>query len=299
MADVRNPSDLTSASFNRKAFVGFGAGASLAASSIAAALAQGTGFGAPHAPIVAENDPAIVVERVKLVRPDTTIDGYAAYPKTLATTTPSVVIVHHIWGVDAQIRDTVRRYAKAGFSAIAPDLFSRSLVPSGDGATDFSLFIPAYSSLKDPVVAGDLLAGRAWIQTKATHAKIGITGFCMGGGITLKQIIGRTDYQAASMFYGGLLPGWKRGEPVTPAAFAYADTIAIPLMGSFGERDTSPDITPDQARELFARLKAPHDVKIYAEAGHAFFDDTRASYVASAAADAWTRTLGWFRTYLT
>ncbi len=50
---------------------------------------------------------------------------------------------------------------------------------------------------------------------------------------------------------------------------------------------------------MFARLTAPHDVKIYDEAGHAFFDDTRASYVPSAAADAWARTLAWFHKYLT
>ena len=55
---------------------------------------------------------------------------------------------------------------------------------------------------------------------------------------------------------------------------------------------------PDDVRAMFARLTVPHDLKIYDEAGHAFFDDTRASYVPSAAADAWTRTLGWFQRYL-
>jgi carboxymethylenebutenolidase len=68
-------------------------------------------------------------------------------------------------------------------------------------------------------------------------------------------------------------------------------------MGSFGARDTS--IKPEDVRAMFARLSAPHDVKIYDEAGHAFFDDTRSSYVPSAAADAWARTLAWFKTYLT
>jgi carboxymethylenebutenolidase len=277
---------------NRKTFVGITAGAVGTASSIATALAQATGFGAPHDPIVPENDPAIVTERVTLTRPDTTIDAYAAWPKHVTATTPGVVVVQHIWGVDAQIRDVVRRYAKEGFIAIAPDIFARSHPPSGDGTSEIGLFFPAAKALKDDVVAGDLLAGHDWIHTKAAKAKIGITGFCMGGGIVLQQVIGRTDYQAASMFYGSVHPGGD-------TAFTYASKITVPLMGNFGAKDTSKDIQPADVEKMFSLLTAPHDAKIYPEAGHAFFDDTRKAYVATAASDAWTRTLGWFRTYLT
>jgi carboxymethylenebutenolidase len=291
MAHTDDPTTLTSATFSRKAFVGISAGAAGVASTIAAALAEGAGFGMPHPPIVAENDPTIATAHVMLTRPDTAIDAYAAWPKTITATTPAVVVVQHIWGVDAQIRDTVRRYAKEGFIAIAPDLFARSHPPSGDGTSDISLFVPAARALQDDVVAGDLLAGRDWIHTKAARANVGITGFCMGGGIVLKQVIARTDYATASMFYGGVHPGGD-------TEFMYADMITVPLMGSFGARDTSKDIQPADVEKLFSLLKAPHDVKIYAEAGHAFFDDTRKAYVASAAADAWTRTLRWFRTYL-
>lgn len=299
MSDLQNPDERTAAAFNRKAFVGLSAGAGFAVTSIASAMAHDTNFGAPHPPIVAENDPAITALALKLARPDTTIDAYAAYPKNLTATTPGVVVVQAIWGVDAQLRDVVRRYAKEGFVAIAPALFTRSNPPSGDGTSDIDLFRAPARALKDEIVAGDLLAGHDWIHTQAARAKIGVTGFCMGGGITLKQVIGRTDYQAASMFYGSMLPGAKRGDPVTPVSYAYTDRITVPLMGSFGARDTSPDIQPDQVRTMFARLSAPHDFKIYDEAGHAFFDDTRKAYVASAAADAWTRTMRWFRTYLT
>ncbi len=84
--------------------------------------------------------------------------------------------------------------------------------------------------------------------------------------------------------------------PITPIALAYADDVKVPLMGSYGARDTS--ILADDVRALDARLRIDHDIKVYDEAGHAFFDDTRQSYVASAAADAWQRTLGWFARHL-
>jgi carboxymethylenebutenolidase len=282
---------------NRRAFVGLSAGMAVAApAGIAAAGAQSE-YGKPHPPIVGEDDPAITISRPMLVRPDTAIDSYAAMPKTITPTTPCVVVIQHIWGVDAQIRDTVRRYAKAGYIAIAPDLFARSNVPPGDGSSDIGPFRAPAGALTDDVVHGDALAARTWALLQAPKAKVGITGFCMGGGIVLKQVIGTKDYAAASMFYGDVRPGAKRDEPTTPATFAYTAKITTPLMGSFGARDTG--IKADDVRAMFATLTAPHDVKVYDEAGHAFFDDTRGSYVPSAASDAWTRTQGWFKKYLT
>ncbi len=148
----------------------------------------------------------------------------------------------------------------------------------------------------DDVVTGDLLAARNWIVARAGRARIGITGFCMGGGYALKALIGSTAYAAASILYGDVRPGTPRGAPTTAETFAYAEKITTPVRGNYGERDTS--IAPADVRTMFGRLRVPHELSIYPEAGHAFFDDTRASYVASAAADAWTKTLAWFHRYL-
>jgi carboxymethylenebutenolidase len=296
VADFIDPLLPANAAFKRRVFVGLGAGAAALASPIAAALAQGEGFGKPHPPIVAEDDPAIVVDRPPLVRPGTTIDAYAAWPKTAGPATPGLVLVQAIWGVDAQLRDTVRRYAKEGFLCIAPALFARSSPPSGDGATDIAVFRPLAAALVREQVKGDLLAGRDWIRAKAPQAKVGISGFCMGGGITIREVIGEADYHAAVPFYGDVLQGAPRDQPVTADTFAYAKKIATPLLGNYGARDTS--IKAEDVRAMFGLLAAPHDLKVYDEAGHAFFDDTRPSYVASAASDAWTRTLGWLRRYL-
>ncbi len=297
MSDVLDPNALTSPAFNRRAFVGLSAGAAAAASTGTALAQESASFGKPHPPIIAPDDPTIIAQHVSLARPDVTVDAYAAWPTTITAATPGVVMVQHIWGVDSTIRDDVRRYAKAGYICIAANLFARSHAPSGDGTSDIDLFRGAASALQDDVVHGDLLAARGWIGTKAAQAKIGITGFCMGGGIALKQLIGTTDYAAASIFYGDVRPGTPRGDATTAATFAYADTIATPVRGNYGERDTG--IAAADVRAFFAHLKAPHEFDIYPEAGHAFFDDTRKSYVASAAADAWTKTLAWFHTYLT
>jgi len=294
--EPNDPLHSTAADVSRRGFVSLSAGA-LTIVTAAAANAQ-SDYGRPHPPIVAEDDPAIVVSRPRLTpAAGGAIGSYAATPRTVTPRTPGVVVVMHAWGVDAQIRDTVRRYAKAGFIAIAPNLFERLNAPSGDGVNDFDVFRPYLPKLfAQGFVPTDVLAAHDWIPAQARDAPIGITGFCMGGGIVLQSIIDSKGFAAASMFYGNVLPGGRPNTGGTPPMFDFVSRITTPLMGSFGARDTS--IKPEDVHAMFARLSAPHDVKIYDEAGHAFFDDTRPSYVPSAAADAWTRTLAWFHTYL-
>ncbi len=190
----------------------------------------------------------------------------------------------HIWGVDTSIRDVVRRFAKAGFAAIAPDLYTRYGAPSGDGATDFSEFRP-YSHLLDrPTYNGDIRSAALWLKAKFPEAKLGITGFCMGGHIVLVEAIDNGDlFAAACPFYGSL-------DEIDPA------NVHIPICGNYGARDTS--IPAGGVRSFRAALHVPNDIVIYDQAGHAFFDDQRASYVASAAEDAWSRTLAFFAKYL-
>lgn len=281
-----DPEAATDAAFNRRVFVGLGTGAAFAGTA-SAALAANDGFGKPHPPIVAEDDPAIGVFRPKL---PTGISAYAAAPKTATHATPGVVIVQHIWGVDATIRDDVRRLAKEGYVTIAPELFDRDHPPSGDGADDYTIFLPFAQKLESKQVDADLAAGATWIRSRAGSSadarppKVGVIGFCMGGRIALSQAWRNPHpFDAAAIFYGSV-------------AEQRAHDVRIPVIGSYGARDTG--IPAPDVRAFFAALKPPHDVKIYDEAGHAFFDDTRESYVPSAASDAWTRTLRFFRKYL-
>jgi len=304
MPDFIDPTKATSGSLNRRVFVGLSATAAAAGGTIAAALAQGEGLGRPHPPLVAEGDPAIAVARPQITHGDRTIGSYYASPRGAGRTTPGVVVVQAIWGLDAQLRDVVRRFAKEGYIAIAPDLYSGLGAPSGDNVTDYAPFRDVAEKLSDDVVDADLAAGAAFIRQGAggLPQKIGIVGFCMGGAIVLRQTVDNARvFDAASVFYGKVRYGTTGNNgAITPIALDYADHIGVPTAGSWGARDTS--ILADDVRALDAKLTAlgkPHDFFIYDGAGHAFFDDTRDSYVAPAASDAWTRTLAWFRRHLT
>ena len=293
-----DPQNSTKPAVSRRGALTLGAGAALFVGNAAGAGAQTNGFGKPHPPIVDENDTAIVASRPQLApKAGSPIGSYAAMPRTVTRLTPGVVVIQGIWGVDTQLRDVVRRLAKAGYIAIAPALMDRANPPSGDGATDAAPFSAAASKMyADGFIPSDVIAAHDWLQTQARDASIGITGFCMGGGIVLQSIIDSKGFAAASMFYGNVRPGSNTKEPAKPSDFDFTSRITAPLLGSFGARDTS--IKPEDVQAMFARLTSPHAAKLYDEAGHAFFDDQRQSYVPSAAADAWARTLAWFHQYL-
>ncbi|HEY7982021.1 MAG TPA: dienelactone hydrolase family protein [Candidatus Eremiobacteraceae bacterium] len=302
MSDLIDPTARPIPGMSRAAFVGLSSTAIAAAASIARALADGTRLGAPHPPLVPEDDPAITTTRPSLDRPGGDIDAYAAMPGGATASAPGVVVVQHVWGVDAQIRDVVRRFAKSGFIAIAPNLYARQHAPSGDGSTDYKVFGPFSKALVDDQVDGDLQAAAAWIRrTTMTGAspnpsKVGLIGFCMGGTIALRNTVRGPTYTAASVFYGKIRQSTSTGGTSSQPSLTYADAINMPLCGSWGARDAG--IPTADVAALRDHLTRPNDLKIYDEAGHAFFDDTRPSYVAAAAADAWARTLQWFGKYL-
>ncbi|HEY3675787.1 MAG TPA: dienelactone hydrolase family protein [Candidatus Tumulicola sp.] len=270
-----DPNRSTSPQLRRGAFVGFVAAAGAAVSAMpamAAALSP-----------VPEDDPNIVVDRVALTVGKDVIPAYAAWPKHATANVPSVVVVMHIWGVDASMREIVRRLAVAGYAAIVPDLYARFGAPSGDNATDFAVFRPYAKKLERPQFVGDLSAAANWLSTKFAGTKTAVLGFCMGGRMAMQAAIdtGRR-YAAVLPFYGSF-------DDVDPAA------IQMPWCGSYGARDTS--IPPADVNAFVAKLHVPHDVKIYDDAGHAFMDDHRASYVPSAAANAWQRALAFLKGY--
>lgn len=280
---------------------GFLATAAVGTGATLLGAAPPAGLGAPHAPFVAESDARIVVERPAVQSAGRSLETYAAAPHNATATTPGVVVIQAIWGVDAQLRDVVRRLAVAGYRAVAPNLYTGLDAPSGDGAADFQPFRAVADKLVDATVDADVASAVGLIRTRAGKPElpIGTIGFCMGGGICLRQTVDAARiFRAASVFYGKVRYGADAG-PIVPIDLAYASDVGVPVVGSWGGKDTS--IKPEDVRSLDAELGQlghVHDFKIYEEAGHAFFDDTRPSYVGSAAEDAWQRTLGWFGRYL-
>jgi carboxymethylenebutenolidase len=260
--------------------------------------AQTTGFGQPHSPIVAEDDPAIVVQHITLQRPDATIGAYVAKPNAIVATTPAVVMSIHVWGIDAQYRDMARRLAKAGYIAIIPGLFDRIQPVPGDAPAD----IAPYQAVAKAMYAagteqGDLIAAHDWVKTVAPRGKVGIYGNCMGGGMALQALVGNPRFAAASVLYAYVRADRKTTQPPPPDAFAWAQQVTAAVLGSYGADDGS--IAWDDVQAAFGAMSGPHDVKLYPGAAHAFLDDTRPSYRAGPAADAWARQMAWFSKYLT
>ncbi len=282
MADENDPTRSTNPAFDRRTFVGISAAA--AAGIAAGNPALATDLGRTHPPIVAEDDPTIETAHVTIPRRGIVLPAYAAWPRRATAMTPAIVVTMHIWGVDTSIRDVVRRYARLGYVAVAPDLYARENAPSGDGVADISVFRPFAQNLRPALYDGDLRAAALWARTARPQAKVGITGFCMGATLVLEQTVANADhFAAAAPFYGAV----KNIDPLA---------VRVPICGSWGGRDTS--IPSDGVLAFGRALAVPHDIKIYPEAGHAFFDDQRAAYVASAAEDAWVRTVGFFRKYV-
>jgi carboxymethylenebutenolidase len=186
---------------------------------------------------------------------------------------PGVVVIHEGGGISPQLLRLCQRLAGEGFAAIAPDLFFRS---GGTEAADFATLIGA---LRPEQVLADVEAAAGTLRGLGA-ARIGVTGFCMGGRYTWHTAVHGQGFEAAVGFYGSGIAD-ELGTP------------RCPTLLFFGGQD--PYITPAEIE----RVAAHHpDTIVYADADHGFMRDGSASFHAEAAADAWARTLAFFGEHL-
>ena len=211
---------------------------------------------------------------------------------------PIVVCISEVWGVHEWVRDMTRRFAKAGYYAVAPELFKREggvgQLPNIQDILKIVLAVPRKQLL------GDVAATVDWAKKRpgARADRAGVTGWCWGGATVYQVAATNPDMKAAVTWYGApARPFPDQPNPVT--GFDVAKDIKIPMLGLFGEADTGP--SPADARKMFDMLKQVNptdEIVVYPGAGHAFMADYRPSYNATAAADAWKRCTGWFDKYL-
>jgi carboxymethylenebutenolidase len=187
---------------------------------------------------------------------------------------PGVLVVHEGNGMSPQLLRVCERLAAAGYAALAPDLFARS---GGSEAEDFATLIAA---LRPDEVLADLAEARDRLRDLGA-AKIGITGFCLGGSISYRAALAGLDLACAAPFYGAHIPR-ELGDP------------ACPVLAFFGGRD---EYIPERA---LAAVQAHHpdDVVVYPDAEHGFMRDGSPSYDSAAATDAWARLLTFFDQHL-
>ncbi len=211
---------------------------------------------------------------------------------------PIVVCISEVWGVHEWVRDVTRRFAKAGYYAVAPELFKRE---GGVGQlSNIQDILKIVFAVPRKQVLGDVAATIDWAKTRpgARADRVGVTGWCWGGGVVYQVAATNPDIRAAVAWYGN--PGRPfPDQPAPVGGFEVAKDIKAPLLGLYGENDTGP--APADAKKFGELLKMTNpnvEIVIYPGAGHAFFADYRPSYNAAAAADGWKRCLDWFAKYL-
>ena len=222
---------------------------------------------------------------------------YEARPAT-GTGHPVVIVISEIWGVHEYIRDCTRRFAKAGYCAVAPELFKRE---GGVGhMTDIQAILKIVLAQKREQTLGDIKAAADWAKKRpgVRADRIGVTGWCWGGSTTIQVAATNPDMKAAVAWYGPpARPYQGASGPVT--GFDLVKDIKIPFMGLFGELDQNPK--PEDVKKFEQMLKQTNknvEITIYPGANHGFYADYRPSYNKTAADDAWAKCTGWFGKYL-
>lgn len=206
-----------------------------------------------------------------------------------------IVVVQEAFGVNDHIEDICRRFAEAGWLAVAPHLFHRTGDPKL-GYVDMAPVMEQMGQLKADEVLADVDAALAHLAAAGVPlARTGVVGFCMGGTVSL--LIGaRRDVGAAITFYGG---GVRDGRFGFPSLLEEAPKLRAPWLGLFGDLDRGiPVADVEELRVAAATSGKATEVVRYPHAEHGFHCDVRASYNAEASADAWRRTLDWFDRHL-
>jgi carboxymethylenebutenolidase len=234
------------------------------------------------------------IDELTLETADGPMAAYQAVPDGGARR--AVVVIQEAFGVNEHIQDVTRRFADAGYHAIAPALFHRA----GGGTApydDFSQVMPLFEGLTDPGIAMDVEAAVAHLVGSGfPNEAIGIVGFCMGGRVTLLASL-ELALGAAVGFYGGGIVTARF--PQFPPLIDRAGELQTPWLGLFGDEDGSiPVDDVERLRQELDGADVATEVVRYAGAEHGFHCDQRPSYHAEASADAWARTLRWFEEHL-
>jgi carboxymethylenebutenolidase len=262
--------------------------------------ALGAGFCAAVAPAWAQviTTPAdgLVAGEIKVPANDAEIPAYRAYPQGEGKF-PLLLVIHEIFGVHEHIRDVCRRFAKAGYYAVAPDLFAR--LGDASAETDIQkLMAGIVARTPDMQVESDLDATmrQAVASGKADGARAAAAGFCWGGREVWLYAASHPQLRAAVAWYGPL------ARPVTPLApqnpLDLAAVVKVPVLGLYGGQDKG--ITGDQIaamREKLAQGASGSKIIVYEDAGHAFYADYRPSYVKADAEASWKEATAWLKSH--
>jgi carboxymethylenebutenolidase len=258
-----------------------------------------TGFTVAVQPVLAKvistDTQGLIAGAVKIPVKDGEIPAYRAQPEK-GEIFPIVLVIQEIFGVHEHIQDVVRRFAKLGYLAIAPELFIRQCDVSKLSNIDEIRAIVA--KVPDSQVLSDLDATVDWAvkSAKGNADKLAITGFCWGGRITWLYAAHNPNVKAGVAWYGRLVGNATELQPKHPVDIA--SELKVPVLGLYGGQDTViPVDTVEQIREKLKSSSSKSEIIVYPDAPHAFFADYRPSYREKEAQDGWQRLQKWFKQY--
>ncbi len=237
---------------------------------------------------VPEGDPAVRGETVRFASGSDQITGYLARPAQASGTLRGVLVCHENAGMTVHFPDVARRFAKAGYAALAIDLLSR------EGGTASLQRDQVSGMLTQAGIArhvADFEAGRKFLgsQQGVDGARIGMTGYCFGGGVTWAAATQIPELKAAIPYYGP-----------APDLAAVAN-IKAAVLGVYGETDTRINAGIDGLRGALEAASIRHELKVYPGVGHAFNNDTSATWADAQRTQseaAWRDSLAWFERYV-
>jgi carboxymethylenebutenolidase len=209
-------------------------------------------------------------------------DGVAtrAYLAMAGHGRPGIVVIQEWWGLNDQICGVADRFARAGYNALAPDLYKGRVTTSPDEANHMM------TGLDFPGATHQDLRGAA-IELEKHSGKVAVMGFCMGGALTIAAAVHVPEITTAVCFYG-----------IPPKEFADPAKIRVPFQGHFANKDDW--CTPAAVDDLERTLKAAgvrHEIYRY-DAAHAFFNERSAAYNLEAADLSWDRMSAFLKTQL-
>lgn len=233
---------------------------------------------------VPEGDPAVNASVVAFDSQGDQIMGYLALPSA-GGVYPAILVCHENRGLNPHIEDVARRFAKAGYVALALDLLSRE---GGTASQDRDQVPGLLSNAPAERHVNDFAAGFAYLQAldSVDGERIGMTGYCFGGGVTWRSAVAIPELKAAVPFYGPA-PDLE-GVPNIRAA----------VLGVYAEEDNRITGGKDPLEQALVEAGITHQMNVYPGVNHAFHNDTGGRYIEAQATQAWMDTLAWFEQHL-
>ena len=213
------------------------------------------------------------------------VKGYLARPEKAGPDTPGIIVIHEWWGLNDNIREMTRKLAREGYVALAVDLYEGKVAETPDNARRYAIEAMQHEAR----VRENLRQAYRYLKEKQGVSRVGVIGWCFGGGWALQTALMMPEQiDAVVIYYGRLVTDPEQ-----------LSKLKMPVLGIFGAEDRGiPVETVQRFKAILDSLGTIHEIYIYEGAGHAFANPSGTRYVPEAAQDAWKKTVAFLNRYL-